>query len=170
MKGILFKPYMILAIVEGRKTQTRRIAYVEGEVLTRPRYQVGETVYIKEAIHRFNQKYASYDSDFTPVMFLLSANRFHWRWARDKLSPMFLPREAARYFIRVKDVRAERLQDIADEDAQKEGVTRPPNYSLTPYYREWFKWLWNNINKYPYRWEDNPWVWKYSFEKEEQPC
>ncbi len=42
----------------------------------KPRDHAGETVYIKEAIHRFNVEDASYDSDFTPVMFLQSANRF----------------------------------------------------------------------------------------------
>ena len=153
MKGILFKPEMIQAIVEGKKTQTRRVG--------KSRYRIGEIIYIKEAIHRFNFEYASYDLDFTPVMFLRTANRFHWRWTKDKLPAMFQPYEAARYFIKITDVRAERLQEITEQDAEEEGVTRPPNYSLVPHYREWFKYLWNKINKPPYDWQSNPWIWRY---------
>ena len=63
MKGILFKPYMIQAIIEGRKTQTRRIIKPQPEIwegyknLTlndlafdgfKPRYRVGEIVYVKD--------------------------------------------------------------------------------------------------------------------------
>jgi len=197
MKGILFKSDTIQAIVDGRKTQTRRLGglkeinrtsdiweclnptarqlvtfYNEGTAFctrVKPRYQVGETVYIKEAIHRFNVEYASYSLDFAPVMFMQSANRFHWRWARDKLSPRSLPREAARYFIMITDVGVERLQEISWLDCLAEGIQEDRDgffyrchYSVPQgAYIE----LWNSINKQ--KWESNPWVWVYSFEPKE---
>ena len=194
MKGILFNSDNIQAIVEGRKTQARRVikpqpvCYIpesningmfmfgletnynsDAPFLMKPRYQVGETVYIKEAIHRFNVEYASYSLDFAPVMFMQSANRFHWRWARDKLSPRSLPREAARYFIMITDVGVERLQEISWLDCLAEGIQEDRDgffyrchYSVPQgAYIE----LWNSINKQ--KWESNPWVWVYSFEPKE---
>jgi len=186
MKGILFKPDMIEAIIEGKKTQTRRVikpqptgmeslilldkgingfAYLDSpsgrkRIMLKPRYQVGETVYIKEGIHRFNIEYASYDLDFTPVMFLLSANRFHWRWERDKLSPMFLPHEAARHFITITDVRAERVKEICYTDCANEGFG---NHSALILAKGEFIKTWDSINKLPYDWQSNPWVWVYEF-------
>ncbi len=132
------------------------------------RYLIGDVVYIKEGIHRFNIEYASYDSDFTPVMFLQSANRFHWRWTRDKLSPMFLPHEAARYFIQITAVRTERLQEITTKDAIHEGIYHDPILSdyLQPI-RD-YQYLWDSINpKYP--WASNPWCFVYTFKKVENP-
>ena len=199
LKGILFKPWKAKAISESspdREWQTRRLDHLKeinqepdkwryckvanipsgflfennGQFKTiQPHYQVGETVYIKEAIHRFNVEYASYDLDFTPVMFLQSANRFHWRWTRDKLSPMFLPHEAARYFIKITDVRAERLQGITEEDAIAEGLKNTVLSDMQPYFNiaiipasQNFKKLWDSINK-DYKWESNPFVFVYTF-------
>jgi len=130
-----------------------------------PRYQVGETVYIKEKIARIGD-YAVYFSDAKPVMFHLSANRLHWRWQGHYLSPLHLPEEAARYFIKILAVRAERLQEITLEDAKAEGMPL-----ALPYARGndlvgarnlgrigCYQVIWNSINK-DYPWESNPWVW-----------
>jgi len=185
MKGILFKPDMIKAIVEGRKTVTRRaiklphtcdsvrnginvwVAYeaigVYQEYI-KPRYQVGETVYIKETLYRhpyLNE--AGYMLDQTPVFINQTiGDCLKWRWQKDILTGMFMPQEAARYFIKITGVRAEEIQEITDNDAKAEGVARPPNYSLTPHYKVWFQYLWDKINKdYPF--ESNPWVFRYEF-------
>jgi len=195
---------MIKAIREDRKTVTRRKIDIDplgwvfkgmpygiaafdhkgtGERITmRPRYQVGETVYIKETLFRhpyLNE--AGYILDGTPVFINQTiGDCLKWRWTRDILSAMFMPKEAARYFITITGVEAKRLQDLTEEDAQAEGATRPPNYSLTPHYREWFKWLWDSINAKRvtttgdmgtitgegYPWETNPWVFVYSFIRE----
>ena len=112
-------------------------------VTVRPSYQVGEVAYIKEAIHRFNVKYASYSSDYTPVMFLQSTNRFHWRWKRGKLSPLFLPYNAARDFAQVTGVGVERLTlPLTPEELEREGGERALEI----------------LGQY-----DGKWVWVYSF-------
>jgi len=207
MKGILFKPEMIKAIVEGRKTVTRRVIkpqpiickgvmrweknkgnrfvsinmddHADLAAQLAP-YRIGETVYIKEKIWGIGE-YGIYYSDSKPVMFLESANRLKWRWQRQCLSPIHLPYEAARYFIKIKDVRAERLQEITEEDALKEGITimagthqafaknpatnklelvgQPEPYTARYHYEA----LWDSLNK-DYPWESNPFVFRYEFE------
>ena len=172
MKGILFKPEMIQAIVEGRKTVTRRVIKPQPIIaqtykgLTlkdleydgfKPRYQIGETVYIKEAGAWDNKtKFRAYKANMPDTQ---------TKWQ----SPLLMPEWAARYFVLIKDVRAERLQEIAEQDAKAEGAT--PIYESTPtgYYFDFagyirgFHRLWDSINK-DYPWESNPWVFRYEFE------
>jgi hypothetical protein len=71
-------------------------------------------------------------------------------------SPMFMPREAARIFLRVKTVRVERLHEITDADILAEGFEC----------REDFIVLWNILNeKRGHGWNKNDWVYAYTFEK-----
>jgi len=208
MKGILFKPDMIQAIVEGRKTQTRRLAglndvnmvgldgagqptspdqyefigihngigdFVRKAIETpylnigvvyhcKPLYQVGETVYIKEtwAIARWDP-YEVVDIMFRDGGYKLDIpwdkwcddNQHKTNW-ESRRSPRFLRERFARYFLTITDVRAERLQEITDEDAISEGI----DSDFQEYPRLAFLELWNSINK-DYQWESNPWVWVY---------
>jgi len=208
VKGIMFKPDMIKAIVEGRKTQTRRVikpqppsdaidvfGWFAPEIqsnkapeglwmedknglkfLQKPRYQVGEVVYIKETLYRHPYlDEAGYMLDQTPVFINQTiGDCLKWRWQKDILTGMFMPQEAARYFIRITDVRAERLQEISLADIYAEGCplekatvfTDPESgYQLKSDAYEWFNDIWNSINKPPYDWNNNPWVWVYSFER-----
>lgn len=99
---------------------------------------------------------------------------------------IFMPKEAARIFLHVTDVRAERLQDISTEDAIAEGFEGVkcdhPNIRLgictDCYNHGWlepptadFAQTWEALNaKRGYGWDKNPWVWVYAFrriEKEE---
>jgi hypothetical protein len=75
---------------------------------------------------------------------------------------MFMPAWAARYFIRITDVRAGRLNEITDVEARREGI---PNSAYAVNGITSFKRLWDSINKSPFDWEANPWVWVYSFER-----
>jgi len=135
------------------------------------RYQVGEAVYIKEAIKQSGE-FAYYVSDEQAVMFYRSLNRLHWRWKKPYLSPRALPEEAARYFIKITDIRAERLQEITWESCKAEGVgqytfARGCCSDNPPDPRWKFIELWDSINpKYP--WESNPFVFVYSFKKAEK--
>lgn len=95
-------------------------------------------------------------------------------------SPRFMPRAAARIFLEVKDVRVERLQDITEEDAIKEGFGRKYDCNRIMceacYNTGWsyppvldFMETWNHIYGKKYPWESNPWVWVISFERTDKP-
>lgn len=192
MKGILFKSESIKAIIEGRKTQTRRVikpqpiiapTYKELSLKDleydgfKPRYQVGEIVYVKEAHYRYGhwikngfikagrQKWL-FKADTKEVRYLenrppmVYANAIKDKTGWFKRSPLFMPQSAARYFTKFTGVRAERLQEINEEDAEAEGLDLLQGGILCE-----FRLLWDSINpKYP--WESNPWVWVYTFRQE----
>ena len=89
-------------------------------------------------------------------------------------SPYFMPREAARIFLRVTNVRVERLQEITPLDAWNEGCRIGNSFSWEKHIPELqqqcrdilFKSLWDNLNeKRGYGWDTNPWVWVYEFER-----
>jgi hypothetical protein len=119
------------------------------------RYQVGETVYIKEAYWKDSDgslfDYADAPRELIPDFCTL-------------VSPLFMPEWAARYFIRIKDVRVEKLQDIltTPKDIFLEGL--PDEYAECAFgfTLDWFKGLWDSIHK-DYPWEANPWVFRYEF-------
>jgi len=206
MKGILFKPDNIQAIVEGRKTQTRRLIKPQPKQINNDfdgtwewkekghyyddltlftmlknssRYHAGETVYIKEAHYRYGHwvkngltktgkqqwrfkafTHTIYYADNPPSGAKPNSYR---QEAWYKRSPLFMPEWAARHFIKILAVRAERLQEITYGDCIKEGL----DMSDVDYCPGWdvgkFKSLWDSINP-KYLWESNPWVFPYEFE------
>ena len=100
--------------------------------------------------------YYKADGDLRP-----KAWRDRWR------SPITMPRKAARIFLRVTDVRVERLQDITEEQAVKEGVYRSrEDYGIAIYA---FSDIWDRIIKPTeralYGWNANPYVWVIEFER-----
>lgn len=98
-----------------------------------------------------------------------------------------MPKEAARIWLKVKDVRVERLQEITPAQAEQEGVGDlfyeeigydDKNYGnpVDEKYgiaKEQFAWLWNSTIKKSdldrYGWDANPWVWVIEFERCEKP-
>ena len=80
-----------------------------------------------------------------------------------------MPKEAARIFLRVTSVRAERLQEITAEQTTKEGVEP----SFPPFQIDEFADIWNSTINRPdvdrYSWIANPWVWVIEFERCEKP-
>ncbi len=146
------------------------------------RYSVGEIVYIKEAWQIYCYKYL----DHATIRYALdgAVKRFEWdEWlTRNTVfgaggdtiwhSPMFLRETFARSFIKILSVAPQRLQEITDEDAMAEGITvraiaAPGGFFPSDYrsgtYRYGYAQLWDSINK-EYKWESNPYVWKYCFE------
>lgn len=87
-----------------------------------------------------------------------------------------MPKEAARIFLKVMDVRVERLQDITDIEAEKEGAQpqNPCDYDVNKWpNKEHFKEIWNSTIKKSdldcCGWDANPWVWVIEFEQCEKP-
>lgn len=88
-----------------------------------------------------------------------------------------MPKEAARIWLRVTDVRLQRLQDISSEDVDAEGCKEWAHSAATgellPSAPTWFKILWDETvsekDKKEYGWDANPWVWAYTFERIDNP-
>ena len=93
-----------------------------------------------------------------------------------------MPKEAARIWLRVKDVRVERLQEITEEQAKEEGtidnrgfIHSPDNeYDSIHTAKEHFEQIWNSTIKKSdldrYGWDASPWVWVIEFERCEKPA
>jgi hypothetical protein len=143
----------------------------------KPRYHIGQVLFIREAWATdwcFDDKapneltgdyYAIYFKD-TKITEYSTIGR--WR------SPLHLPARFARHFIQVKDIREERLQEITEDEAKREGsefnlwcgnntynLNNPP-HDVAPCYRNGFVKIWDTINPlYPFA--SNPHVFRYAF-------
>ena len=185
MKPIIFSTPMVQAILAGRKTQTRRVikdkditnnfdidvdgsayAYINPATgdscppTAIAKYQVGDILWVRETwgkdengeyVYRTN--YGTTEDDSFPL------SMFRWR------PSIHMPREAARIFLKVTNVRVERLQDITEEEAIKEGAKAygPNNCSGTSA-RIAFAEIWDKTTT-EHEWRTNPWVWVIEFEK-----
>jgi hypothetical protein len=193
LRPITFKESMVRAILEGRKRQTRRLvstrtsrigsllmrdwdkldfsdAFVDpGGTLWGPgpylkvsrpddesrhrvysRVEVGDTLWVKENFHRLPDGGVSYAADGAVP-------------GAKKLAAMFLSQKESRLSLHVTKLRAERLQDITNDDARQEGV-REYDGDEPGDYRGAFRELWDRINGKRCPWESNPWIWVYDFE------
>lgn len=120
-------------------------------------YPPGTRLWVRETwakrIHSDNRYYYKADNNLGAIF-----NREDDKWR----SPIFMPREVARLFLRVKNVRVERLQDISNEDILAEGINDLGSYGAN--YDYFANEIWDNINaKRGYPWENNDWVWVYEF-------
>lgn len=136
----------------------------------RSRLERGDVAYVKEELVR--------DGDGHETIYAADGEKCAatWLWNRSRMNAMFMPRLAARYFIRVTDVRAQRLQDINWIDAFSEGCEPGPGHHHvyaheTDADREQclfdFRERWNKLNGKRSPWERNDWVWAYTFERTE---
>lgn len=147
-RGIGFGVELIRAILEGRKTQTRRLMRpqpTDVAGLECPIARVGELQYVREPWQR------QVDGSF-----LYAVDQTH---AGDtKFKPaMYMPRAAARLWLRIHFVRAERLQALSPADLAAEGL--PAGQSMPM--------VWDSFYTGPgERYADNPWVWAIGFETE----
>lgn len=86
-----------------------------------------------------------------------------------------MPKEAARIWLKVTDVRVERLQDISEEQALKEGASNEPLLEGGENFPALYDFIdtWNSTIKKPdfdrYGWEVNPWMWVIKFERCTKP-
>ncbi len=79
-----------------------------------------------------------------------------------------MPRWASRITLEITNVRVERLQEITEEDAKKEGCVAESGEGCAFYPAKLaFELLWNTIKGKTYPWSSNPWVWVVEFRREE---
>lgn len=196
MKQILFNTEMVRAILEGKKTVTRRPIKPQpaGEMrrmgddscypgcfgeegagrIYRPPYMVGDVLYVRETWARIA---VSPDGHFFPpgVYYYKAGPVKAPEGTLRKWSPsIHMPREAARIFLRVTAVRAERLLDMHLIDCEKEGVQLNFIESgdlvmKSVRARKRFAGVWDSTMKAEdretYGWEADPWVWVIEFER-----
>ena len=115
--------------------------------------------------------------DYNGVDFVWEKGKSPCRWHPS----IHMPKEAARIWLKVTDVRIERLQDVTEDGAKAEGVIdnrgfihSPENeYDRIHTAREHFIKIWNSTIKKSYLnrygWDANPWVWVIEFERCEKP-
>jgi hypothetical protein len=196
MKPILFSVPMVQAIQDDRKTQTRRV--IKNKYFLQwtgedgftddfikdpdnlwaeqcPYGKPGDILWVRETWKNY-EKAVGYGESFRIKNFLAykaDQNNDNIQksseWYEGKWKPsIFMPREAARIFLKVTNVRVERLQEITVEDAHKEGCyclyeSAIPYQSLAG---KSFQSIWESLNKKRgFGWDTNPWVWVIEFEK-----
>jgi len=159
------------APMKGDPTDSDCWDSAEGPQILCPYGLPGDRLYVKEGLEKDVGLHIGvrYRRDKKPVQKAVGV--YYWEWRRDTLSPLHMPRWAARLWLELTDVRMERLHEISETDAKAEGARIPdiiyPDSPREAYsYVENFKLIWesNKIHK-PGSWELNPWVWVLTFRK-----
>jgi len=187
-RPILFSSPMVRAILDGRKTQTRRVvtpprwaedgevtvssavswpwAWCDGEVrdVPCPYGAAGDRLWVKETWAPASGEtggcfYAADEADGPWSETDKVAFLDGGRWRASR----FLPRWASRLTLDVVAVRVERLRDITEGDARAEGVD--PNYRAGETARALYAHLWDQINGKRAPWASNPYVWVVTFRR-----
>lgn len=216
-RPIIFSGEMVKAILDGKKTMTRRVVKTQpdfnarydgvdddtnhfwevldaqGEptekyipILKCPYGKVGDRLWVRETWQEIGPDClltykATYPSDLyakrpelenVPPLASLKDRGYLWK------SPMFMPRWASRILLEITDIRIERLQDISEQDCEKEGFRFYPLSRIcfkpssakhlsghgSNNYKSIFGEYWDTLNaKKGYPWSSNPWVWVVEF-------
>lgn len=94
-----------------------------------------------------------------------------WRWKTKRLRSITMPLEAARLWVRVSQVRPERVRPLTLNDAIAEGYpVEDLPYPTGEVIEGWWQGVWDGLNAKPgTRWADNPWVWAYEIQRVSKP-
>ena len=206
IKPILFNTEMVMAILDGLKTCTRRICkdaneytvpdmdFYNADMRTYAVHNFadkkhteklsiaertcpicpGDILYVRETVWQKIGYYLDIDGETKPSWY----NEFKyvssdekpetgWNYSWAKRPSIHMPKEAARIWLKVTDVRVERLQDMTDDDAEAEGCFDYTSTALG------FPDVWDSTIKKSdldrYGWDASPWVWVIEFERCEKP-
>jgi len=187
-RPIIFSGPMVRAILDGKKTQTRRVLKPQPDFTTSgafhwsprgydhygtrpmaladvcPYGMEGDRLYIREK---------TYGGDSGQLQDLCYAVACPCGLSDDEHAKIkgwkpsiHMPRWASRITLEIVDVRVERVQDISEGDVEAEGVALQAWAGEGP--EGWpktagFAWLWDSINGKKHSWADNPWVWVIDF-------
>ena len=217
IKPILFNTETVRAILKGRKTCTRRICKDANEYTVpdmefynadKRTYAVhnfadqehteqlstaertcpicpGDILYVRETWYKDLARYM-YRADYSNTeKFYRDGKEIEMKWHPS----IHMPKEAARIWLKVTDVRVERLQNITEDGAWQEGTDcwddacyadngwhptfEDPDSGGNCDIIAGFEKLWNSTIKKSdldrYGWDANPWVWVIGFERCEKP-
>ena len=147
-----------------------------------PPYQPGDILYVRETWHKYKKRVGKGEGCHIAEFYGYRASIANSEDANEPWHPsIHMPKEAARIWLKAKDVRVERLQEITEEQAKAEGaidnrgfIHSPDNeYNSIHTAKEHFKQIWNSTIKKSdidrYGWDANPWVWVIEFERCEKP-
>lgn len=211
IKPILFNTEMVRAILDGRKSCTRRICKDANEYTVpdmefynadRRTYAVhnfadkehteqlsiaertcpicpGDILYVRETWEHFEccccegDEHGNCYREPQQSGLNKSCGCYMYR-ATDEIygdarwhPSIHMPKEAARIWLKVMNVRVERLQDMTDDDAEAEGCFDYTSTALG------FPDVWDSTIKKSdidrYGWDANPWVWVIEFDRCEKP-
>jgi hypothetical protein len=224
IKPILFNTEMVRAILDGRKSCTRRLVKPQPDekqkfplgfvtdstekkevgcfgfgtnecggsiqyVKPPYGYAPGDILYVRETWCALPVNEAGHMRGHCVYYYRADGDLRPEGW-RGKWRPsIHMPKEAARIWLKVTDVRVERLQDITEEQACMEGTDpwdevcyenngwhptfSDPDSGGDPNMVDGFHKLWNSTIKKSdldrYGWDANPWVWVIEFERCEKP-
>lgn len=211
-RPILFSAPMVKAILEGRKTVTRRMvtkynssfegtfggwpslnfsnAHSDGDTYLQylhvpnpewgtthrvfPKYDPKDILWVRET-----WAYVAFAGEDNGYVYRATDPDWEtmegWKWKPS----IFMPRAACRLRLEIQSITVERLQDITEEDAVREGapmyvpghgvitqsdINSDPGYLNFINYRMGFEHLWFSINGYE-SWNANPWIWRIEFKK-----
>lgn len=190
-RPILFSGPMVRALLDGRKTQTRRVlkpqpnrmnggkplnngrgSYSSEFGWTRLPYGRGDRLWVREAWKCEERFHVVAPRDLPPRVPVYYSADPDLRdsspgCAGRQRAGMHIPRWASRLTLIVTDVRVQRLQQISEVDAIREGVTLIEESIEDP--RMAFMWLWDSLNaSRGFGWDGNPWVCALTFTVHQQ--
>ena len=194
-EGVTWVGWMLDSTARENTKHIGSACWTEGShyFYAKPRYKVGEIVYVKEvfAYWKDESQCIAYQADNNHFDF---TNRIGWedeiniediskkgKWE----SPYFMPEWASRIHLEITGIKAQRVQDITEEEAINEGIEKDldgwkdhtkrfanhPEYpafggmfrDILPTAINSYKKLWDSINGKKHPWESNPWVFVYTF-------
>lgn len=160
-RPILFSALMVRAILDGRKTQTRRVITPDPSVLghwknwTEDRtdhwlrmspWQAGGKLWVRETFFDGGK-------DFTYAQFAADGIIFSRDWK--KRPSIHMPRRLSRITLEITEVRVQRLQEITEADSRAEGFPRRGAFALA----------WDEMNPAERSFVRNPYVWAITFKE-----
>lgn len=216
IKPILFNTEMVRAILDGRKTCTRRLVkpqpksklcytfagsdsdtwgypnrtaheiwgeefklpndITEEELSKRwnPPYHTDDILYVRETWCGLPVNEAGHMRGHTIYYYKADGELRPKGWRGTWHPSIHMPKEASRIWLKVTDVRVERLQEITSEQICREGVEVEYPHVLNGEEKRYaFSRLWDSTIKKSdldrYGWNASPWVWVIEFERCEKP-
>ncbi|QUI24885.1 hypothetical protein HZI73_22420 [Vallitalea pronyensis] len=210
-RPILFNTDMVKAILEGRKTQTRRVIkgvnrmdflgqivestdrthknaaafgfgsfgnIVDAEIeryIKIPCFE-NDILYVRETWKKYQKMVGQGNKCYLKEFYGYKSDEdnpnnpsefYDGNW----IPSIHMPKQVARIFLKVTNVRVERLQDITAHECVLEGIDagnilkNAPDNKFAEYAKKEFEKTWDSIYK---NWNENPWVWVIEFERVER--